>query len=132
MFIEQIVQGEAWTGDYVLKISNGMVWDMINWEADPITFSVDDQTVTVNHDGLWVDATINFVGTPCTLEGSFWNEAYDALNFYFYDSETSGDKMWGWGDLFRDPVSGEISGYIGAEDITSGFEYNAEITLVAP
>ncbi|MFH1852406.1 MAG: hypothetical protein ABIA75_08680, partial [Candidatus Neomarinimicrobiota bacterium] len=129
-FINQITQGESWSGDYVLKVSNGTVWNMNNWEADPITFSAPDQTVTVNHQGLSFAATITFAGVSCTLEGSFWDESYNSLNFYFYDTATGGDKMWGWGDLYLDPMSKEISGHIGADDIVNGIEYNAELTLI--
>ncbi len=105
-YFEEIEQGESWTGNYQLSLTEAFSLDMNNPDATETEYTQDSQQITVTQTDLYVETSINFAGVPCTVEGNFWDESYDYLNFWFYDTETEGMEMWGWGELSFDSETG--------------------------
>jgi hypothetical protein len=129
-YFEEIQQGEVWTGSYLLSFTEGSQQNVFeDPTGTPADYNPAPQTITVSQQGDWVQTEITFAGATCTLEGNFWNQAYDYLNFWFYDKDTDGMNVSGWGEIFLDPETEELSGFIDGQDYNSGMRYWGDIGL---
>ena len=128
-YIEEIIEGESWSGSYAMKLTDGISLDMEDPSAaEPAPYTQADQYITIIQEALWVETNFNFAGLDCTVEGNFLDESYNYLDFYFYDTNTDGETLWGWGVLFVDEYTGVISGSIGAET-SNGIMYGGELIV---
>lgn len=127
---EEIPPGDVWTGYYLLSFTEGFQQNVFeDPTGTPAEYNPAPQPITVSQQEDWVQTEIIFAGVTCTLEGNFWNPAYDYLNFWFYDTETEGMTVSGWGEIFLDPETEERSGFIDGQDNTSGMRYWGDINL---
>ncbi|MFH1081952.1 MAG: hypothetical protein V1751_00990, partial [Pseudomonadota bacterium] len=114
---EEIVQGESWSGNYLFKMTDVFSLDLNTPDAVEQKYIPPDQTITVTQEGLWFTTSIKIAGIDCTVEGNFFNEAYDQLTFYFSGTGLLEKTINGWGNMSIDPDTKNISGYF--EAVTS-------------
>ena len=124
LHFEELEEGESWAGTYTLSLSNISYYDTTGEEFE---YEQDNQTIELTQDETYVTFEFTFKDEEVTLEGDFDDITYDYLNFWFYDKETYGEKISGWGSISL--IDGEKSGQFEAED-SDGNIYSGDISLI--